>query len=52
MVKVNIKSEKFTPFGGMYYASKAFFPYQEGNMAHNTIVSASQTSFNRKEIDL
>ena len=22
--KVNIKSEKITPFGGIYYASKAF----------------------------
>ena len=25
MAKVNIKSEKITPFGGIYYASKAFF---------------------------
>ena len=24
MAKVNIKSEKITPFGGFYYASKAF----------------------------
>lgn len=24
MAKVNIKSEKITPFGGIYYASKAF----------------------------
>ncbi len=23
MAKVNIKSEKFTPFGGIYYASSA-----------------------------
>ena len=26
MAKVNIKSEKITPFGGIYYASKAFYP--------------------------
>ena len=25
MAKVNIKSEKITPFGEIYYASKAFF---------------------------
>ena len=25
MAKVNIKSEKITPFGGIYYASKAFY---------------------------
>ena len=25
MAKVNIKSDKITPFGGIYYASKAFF---------------------------
>ena len=25
MAKVNIKSEKLTPFGGIYYASKAFY---------------------------
>ena len=24
MAKVNIKSERITPFGGIYYASKAF----------------------------
>ena len=24
MAKENIKSEKITPFGGIYYASKAF----------------------------
>ena len=26
MAKVNIKSEKITPFGGIYYASKTFYP--------------------------
>ena len=26
MAKVHIKSEKITPFGGIYYASKAFYP--------------------------
>ena len=25
IAKVNIKSEKITPFGGIYYASKAFY---------------------------
>ena len=25
MAKVNIKSEKITPFGGIYYAIKAFY---------------------------
>ena len=25
MAKVNIKSEKITPFGGIYFASKAFY---------------------------
>ena len=25
MAKVSIKSEKITPFGGIYYASKAFY---------------------------
>ena len=25
VAKVNIKSEKITPFGGIYYASKAFY---------------------------
>ena len=25
MAKVNIKSEKITPFRGIYYASKAFY---------------------------
>ena len=25
MAKVNIKSKKITPFGGIYYASKAFY---------------------------
>ena len=27
MAKVNIKSEKITPFGGIYYASKAFYAF-------------------------
>ena len=27
MAKVNIKSEKITPFGGIYYASKAFMRF-------------------------
>ena len=25
MAKVNIKSDKITPFGGIYYESKAFY---------------------------
>ena len=27
MAKVNIKSERITPFGGIYYASKAFMRF-------------------------
>ena len=27
MAKVNIKSEKITPFGGIYYASKAIMRF-------------------------
>ena len=28
MAKVNIKSEIITPFGGIYYANKAFYAIQ------------------------
>ena len=41
MAKVNIKSEKITPFGGIYYASKAFyalfmrFHLTKSSTAHN-----------------
>ena len=31
MAKVNIKSDKITPFGEIYYASKAFFRGVESN---------------------
>ncbi len=31
MAKVNIKSEKITPFGGIYYASKAFYALSNPN---------------------
>ena len=30
MAKVNIKSEKITPFGGIYYASKVFYALSDG----------------------
>ena len=33
MAKVNIKSEEITPFGGIYYASKAFYALQPDCLA-------------------
>ena len=37
MAKVNIKSEKITPFGGIYYASKAFYALSldKGHQRHS-----------------
>ena len=36
MAKVNIKSEKITPFGGIYYASKAFYALSLDKIINNT----------------
>ena len=37
MAKVNIKSEKITPFGGIYYASKAFYTLSLDKVINSTI---------------
>ena len=41
MAKVNIKSEKITPFGGIYYASKAFYALSLDKVINGTLVSVS-----------
>lgn len=40
MAKVNIKSEKITPSGGIYYASKAFYALSLDKVINGTLVSA------------
>ena len=37
MAKVNIKSEKITPFGGIYYASKAFYALSLDKVINDTL---------------
>ena len=37
MAKVNIKSEKITPFGGFYYASKAFYALSLDKVINGTL---------------
>ncbi|WP_278927526.1 hypothetical protein [Leyella stercorea] len=37
MAKVNIKSEKITPFGGIYYASKAFYALSLDKVINSTL---------------
>ena len=37
MAKVNIKSEKITPFGGIYYASKAFYALSLDKVINGTL---------------
>ena len=37
MEKVNIKSEKITPFGGIYYASKAFYALSLDKVINGTL---------------
>ena len=37
MAKVNIKSEKITPFGGIYYASKAFYALSLDKIINDTL---------------
>ena len=41
MAKVNIKSEKITPFGGIYYASKAFMRFHLTKSSTAFLVSAA-----------
>ena len=40
MAKVNIKSEKITPFGGIYYASKAFMRFHLTKLSTTLLVFA------------
>ena len=37
MAKVNIKSEKITPFGEIYYASKAFYALSLDKVINGTL---------------
>ena len=41
MAKVNIKFEKITPFGGIYYASKAFMRFHLTKSSTALLVSAA-----------
>ena len=43
MAKVNIKSEKITPFGGFYYASKAFSALSLDKVINGTLYVRSST---------
>ncbi len=43
MAKVNIKSEKITPFGGIYYASKAFYALSPDKVINGTLGVRSST---------
>ena len=43
MVKVNIKSEKITPFGGIYYANKAFYTLSLDKVINSTLGNRSST---------
>ena len=43
MAKVNIKSEKITPFGGIYYASKAFYALSLDKVINDTLGVRSST---------
>ena len=41
--KVNIKSEKITPFGGIYYASRAFYALSLDKVINGTLDVRSST---------
>ena len=43
MAKVNIKSEKITPFGGIYYASKTFYALSLDKVINGTLGVRSST---------
>ena len=44
MAKVNIKSEKITPFGGIYYASKAIYALSLDKVINGTLGVRSSTN--------
>ena len=44
MAKVNIKSDKITPFGGIYYASKAFYALSLDKVINGTLGVRSSTN--------
>ena len=44
MAKVNIKSEKITPLGGIYYASKAFYALSLDKVINGTLGVRSSTN--------
>ena len=50
MAKVNIKSEKITPFGGIYYASKAFYALSLDKVINGTLDVRSST-YNGYQLD-
>ena len=52
MAKVKIKSEKITPFGGIYYASKAFYALSLDKVINGTLGVRSSTynGYQRDEI--
>lgn len=43
MAKVSIKSEKLTPFGGIYFTNKAFNALSLGKIINKTLGTRSQT---------
>ena len=43
MAKVNIKSEKITPFGGIYYVSRAFYALSLDKVINGTLGVRSST---------
>ena len=43
MAKVNIKSEKITPFGGIYYASKAIYALSLDKVVNGALGVRSST---------
>ena len=43
MAKVNIKSEKLTPFGGIYYTSKVFYALSLYKVINGTLGVRSST---------
>ena len=43
MAKVNIKSEKLTPFGGIYYTSKVFYALSLDKVINGTLGVRSST---------
>lgn len=50
MAKVNIKSDKITPFGEFYYASKAFYALSLDKIINGTLGVRSSTYSNHQQI--